>query len=165
MSEEQVKIPAGIYKAKGVAGSQQFTTSKNGTDTMAIDLEIPALARRLQTFVYLSPKAIQFAVERLRALGWDGSSIVDANGIDKNEVNVSIAYEMYDGKERMKVEIMTGGGRVEFEPMAPDAKRQLAARVAALMGTPAPSAAAQPMGGTSFPFGANAATPSAKAGF
>jgi hypothetical protein len=48
----------------------------------------------------------------------------------------------------MKVNILTGGGRVTFKPLAPDQKRAMQARVAALMGTPV-----------------NATVPSTKAGF
>lgn len=152
----------GIFKGRGIAGSQQFK-SENGTDTMKIDLDLqtPTGVRRLSTFLYLSPKAIQYSVERLRALGWDGSSILDAVGIGQNEVNVQVRYEMYKDKEQMRVEIMAGGGRIEFEPMAPDAKRQLAARVAALMGDAPKPAASPAVANGDFPFGANEPNPKA----
>jgi hypothetical protein len=175
---------SGMYKGFGVEGSQQFAVSGSGTDQMAIDLEIDAgdgSTRLMTTFLYFSPKAIQYALERLRALGWDGrGSPLDATGISRNAVNVSVTYETYDGKERMRVEIVTGGGRVELQPMDPAAKRAMAARVAALMGgagagvgasAPMPQMPQMPASArndahradTAFPFGANA--PSGKAGF
>jgi hypothetical protein len=106
------KIEAGIYKGRGVEGSAQTSRSSQGTEQVAIDLEIPVLGRSLTTFLYFSDEAAPYALERLHALGWEESDDPAFPGISKNEVDVKIAYETYRGEEKMKVDIVTGGGRV-----------------------------------------------------
>ena len=108
MSSE--KIPAGTYKGRGVAGSAQMGMTSTGTDQVAIDLEIPALGRVLTTFLFFSDGAKPYSIDRLLALGWDGSDDPSFVGIDANEVDVVVKYEDYKGEQKMKVEILTGGG-------------------------------------------------------
>jgi hypothetical protein len=119
-----------------VAGSEQYATSSTGTDQIAIDVYIPELERTLTTFLHFSAAAAPYAIERLRALGWKGDDLLDLAGIDQQDVDVQVKYETYDGKERMKVEIMTGGGRVKLEnTMSEQQKRAFAARMKAFTKT------------------------------
>lgn len=106
------KIPAGTYKGRGVEGSAQTGRSSNGTEQVAIDLDIPELGRQLTTFLYFSEEAAPYALERLRALGWDGSDDASFPGISTNEVDVKVWYENYKGEDKLKVDIVTAGGRV-----------------------------------------------------
>ena len=124
------KIEAGTYKARGVEGSVQKGTSKSGTEQIALNLDIPSLGRQVTTFLYFSDNAIQYALDRLAALGWDGTP-GKYNGISKNEVDVQIRYEMYDGKEQMKADIYTGGGQVVLKaPMQGQEERAFDDRIA-----------------------------------
>ncbi len=106
------RITPGTYKGRGVAGSAQTGRSSNGTEQVAIDLEIPALGRTLTTFLYFSEDAAPYALDRLAALGWEESDDPTFPGIDKNEVDVRVWYDEYRGEEKLKVEIVTAGGRV-----------------------------------------------------
>lgn len=124
------KIPAGYYKGRAVEGSEQYGTTENGNEQIALDVEIPSLNRSFTTFLYFSDAASPYAVERLRACGWRGADISDLSGISKNEIDVGIKYETYKGEPRMKVDIATGGGRITLEkPMGDKEKRAFAARM------------------------------------
>lgn len=117
------KIEAGIYKGRGVEGSAQLNQNQNtGTETVAIDIELPQVGRTVTTFLYFTDKAEKQAIERLRALGWDGSD--DFRGISANEVDVQVKYETYQGAEKMKVEIVTGAGRVVLRDTMNDQQKR-----------------------------------------
>lgn len=147
------KIPAGTYKGRAIKGSEQHGFTSKGTEQIVIDLEVTVPMagdveekKRLSTFMYFSDAAAPYSLERLRALGWQGDDVMDLVGIDANEVDVSVRYEDYQGEDKMKVEILTGGGRVVVkEPMNDSQKRVFAARMKTLAksGTPA-TAPAQP---------------------
>ena len=128
------KIPAGTYTARAIAGSEQYGATKNGTEQIIIDLDLPSIGRQLSTVLFFSDKAAPYSLERLRACGWHGDDVTQLAGIDANAVPVAVRYEMYDGKEQMKVEIITGGGRIKLEtPMDAAAKRAFGASIKALI--------------------------------
>ena len=135
------KIPAGYYQGRAIAGSEQYGFTKKGDEQIVLDLSIPSLERQVSTVLFFSDKAYTYSLERLRACGWTGDDVTQLVGIDANEITVEITYEVYEGKERMKVNIATGGGRIKLEtPMDAAAKRGFAARMKALAkgGAPAP---------------------------
>lgn len=133
MSDEN-KTPAGFYKGRALAGSEQYA-EKNGTEQIAIDVEVPSLARCFTVFLYFTDAAAPIAIEKLRACGWTGDDVTKLVGVDTNEIDVSIKYETYQGKERMKVDIATGGGgRIKLQNQMDDrAKRAFGARMLALI--------------------------------
>ena len=154
------RIEPKIYKGRGVKETVQHGRNENtGTDQTVVELFIPELERSVSTILYWSEKAAPFAIERLRALGWDNDDPTNMSGIDQNEVDVRIFYETYEGTERMKAEIVTGGGRIVIQEFGDADKRAFKARVQAMMGKKPDTS----MPGTSFPMGANA--PSQKSGF
>lgn len=125
MSERRYQ--AGFYKARGIEGSEQHGYAANGGEQIAVDLDVQISDQetaRLATVLSFSGNAIQYSIERLKALGWDGSN--ELRGIGRNEVDVEIKYEIPPGKnaEVMKVEIKTNGGRFAFKkPMSDMEKR------------------------------------------
>lgn len=139
------KIAAGFYKGRAVEGSEQYGTTDKGTDQIAIDIEIPALNRTFTTFLYFTDAAAPYAIERLRACGWGSMDLSNLAGIGANEVDVGIKYETYNGTERMKVDIATGGGRVTLEkPMGDKEKRAFAARMKGFLAGTAPKPGPKP---------------------
>src|SRR6185437_8523035 len=139
----------------GIAGSEQYGLTKNGHDQIAIDLAFSGIDETGTTFLPFSEAAAPYSVERLRALGWQGDDLSNLVGIDANEVDVLVKYEMWDGKERMKIDVVTGGGgRVVLkETMDDKAKRAFAAKFKGLVSASKSADAA--MSGAGFPFGAN----------
>ena len=145
-------IQAGFYKARAVAGSEQYGTTDNGYDQIAFEVELlegECKGRRFTTFLVFSDAAAPFALERLRACGWAGGN--DMTGIDKNEITVQAKYEDYKGQKKLKVEIATGGGRVTLkQQMDEGQKRGFMARLNAMAKQDAPAQTA-PQSGPAYP--------------
>lgn len=120
-------IEQGIYRARGIEGSDQFGFASTGTEQVAIELELLDLGNaRVTSILYFSDKSTPQSVEKLKALGWEGGDTFA--GISKNEVSVMVSYEDYQGKTRMNVEIQSS--RFAFaSPMDAQQKRAFFARI------------------------------------
>lgn len=136
----------GRYKAKGILGSQQYgLAGDKETPQIAIDMALPD-GSSITTFLFFSPGAAPYSFQRLTALGWKGKGpqdLVNLTGIDANEVDFEVREEEFDGKVRLKGEILTGPGRVVIEKTVDPAS--FAARVAALTGNTSATAPAGPV--------------------
>lgn len=129
MSNEQT-IPAGFYKGRAIGGSEQYAVSSQGTEQIAIDVDVPSLNRQLTVILHFSDAAAPYTIEKLRACGWQGDDLSNLAGIESNEIDVAIKYDTWEGKTRMKVDISTGGGRIKLEnTMGEQQKRAFAARM------------------------------------
>jgi hypothetical protein len=140
----------GRYKAKGILGSQQYgLAGDKETPQIAVDLAFPD-GSSMTTFLFFSPGSAPYSFQRLTALGWKGKGpqdLANLSGIDQNEVDVEVREDEYDGKVRLKAEILTGPGRVVIEKTVDPAS--FAARVAALTGN---TSATTPAGPVKPPF-------------
>jgi hypothetical protein len=138
------RIPAGRYRGRGIAGSEQYGTTRNGNDQIVIDLDLLDIGERTSTFLVFSNDSAPYSIDRLRALGWSTNDLTNLAGIDRNEVDVEVKYEMYQGEEKMKVQILTGGGVVLKDKLDDKGKKAFAARYKDLAAstTPAPGAVA-----------------------
>lgn len=129
-------IKAGFYKARGVAGTEQYGYASGGGEQLSLELDVQISDQesvRLTTILAFAGKAMQYSIERLKALGWDGSN--ELRGIDRNEVDVQVKYELNPQKPneppQMRVEIKTNGGRFAFkQPMGEPEKRGFLANLA-----------------------------------
>ncbi len=110
-----MSVKSGRYRARGVAGSEQIGKSSTGNDQVAITLALTESGQRVTAFLSFAEKAKPYSVERLYALGWQPGSDDSLPGIDRNEVDVDITHEMYNGKEQMRVNIVTAGGGISEE--------------------------------------------------
>ena len=124
------RVSAGFYKGRAIAGSAQYALNeKNGNESVALDLDLGEVGQ-FTTFLHFTEAATPYSVERLRACGWKGDDLTNLAGVDANEITVQVKYEVWDGKERMKVDIATGGGRIKLEnQMNEHQKRAFAARM------------------------------------
>lgn len=126
----------GYFKARGVAGSDQHGNAANGSEQIAIDLDVqvtPTETRRMTTILSFSGRAVPYSIERLEALGWDRSADLPMRGLDRNEVDVEIKWERNPttGEEQQRVEIKTTAGRFTFKaPMSDMQKRGFMAKLA-----------------------------------
>lgn len=154
-----MSIPAGTYAVRAIKGSEQYGYAKTGTPQVGIDLEFIGGEHEgamVTTVLFFSENAKKFSFDRLRALGWSGDDVGDLTGIDTNEVQAVVKHETFDGKERMKVEILTGGGGMKFEKTMDPAQRRafgasLRSDAAATRRGPAQPAATANGGGGSRP--------------
>lgn len=121
----------GWYKCRGVAGSAVLSqSSKAHSDQVELMVFIPQLGAQYRTTLSFSGKAQPYSIEKLFALGWTGSTSVAFEGIDANEIDCEIRYEMYNDKEQMRVELSSLGGGAE--PMAPKLQSAFMNRIADL---------------------------------
>ena len=144
--------PEGRYKAKAAtpdpAGApHEFGKSSTGKPELLVHLFLPDLQRTYVSPLYFSPEAAPYSEERLRALGCTDLSTLA--GIDANEVDVEVKYEFYDGKWRIKVQILSGGGVFHTSNPMPGGGKEFAAVVQATLGRPGLSPA--PTGNGSAP--------------
>lgn len=139
------RIEAGIYRARALSGSAQTGHTSNGNEQIVLTLDLLDIGEQVSAFIVFTDKSAPYSMERLRALGWKGTDLTNLDGIDSNEVNVEVKYEMYQGTEKMKVEIRTGGGVVLKDKMDDKGKRAFAAKYAALAkATPVVSSVSPP---------------------
>ena len=133
-----MNIPAGYYQGRVVAGEGAFGETKKGdveaVIPMVITGDILEGPERVTVRLYFSEKAEKYSVDKLRAIGWKGGDLTFSSC--PNEVTVAIKYEMYEGEERMKADIMTGP---QVKPLEPARARAFSARLAGLVGTQATS--------------------------
>jgi len=138
-----MSIQAGTYRARAVAGSEQYGQTSKGNDQIVIDLELIDIGERVSTFLVFSDAAAKYSLERLRALGWSSNDLSDLSGIDANEVDVEVKYEEYQGEQKMKVQIRTGNGVKLKDQLDDKAKKAFAAKYKSLAATtPAPGGVA-----------------------
>lgn len=126
--DNQDAIQAGTYRARAVAGSEQYGTTANGHEQIGIDLELLDIGQTVTTILIFSEKSEKYSIDRLKALGWPGG-VDDLRGIDANEVNVQIKYEVFEDRETgepkrvMKAEIVTGG-KFKFKAQMDDGQKR-----------------------------------------
>lgn len=141
---------AGIYKGRAVPTSVQYGESKNGTPELLVMFNAPSLNRQFTVPFYFSAAAAPHSVAKLRLCGWEGGDLSNLAGIDRNEVDLQITWEPYEGQMKMKVQVAGGG---QFTTANPVDSKQWAAKVSAIMGGGGPQAAgSNNSGGPKPPF-------------
>lgn len=126
------RIEPGIYKARAVAGSEQYGETSNGNDQIVLNLTLLESGDTVSTFLVFSDKAAPYSIDRLRKCGWSGADLAKLDGIDANEVDVEVKYEEYKGEMKMKVQIITGGTVTLEKQFDAKGKKAFAAKHAAL---------------------------------
>lgn len=110
MTEEKKKLPLlpiGKYFARGMAG--EYGVSDKGKDYCSVSFAItrgPLEGRRISAFLYFSTEAnSERSIESLRYCGctFPDNDLTNLSGIDKNEVELDIGQETFDGKTSNKV--------------------------------------------------------------
>lgn len=132
-----MSIAEGTYRGRAIAGSEQYGTTSNGNDQIVLNLELTDIGETVSTFLFFSEKAAPHSMKRLRLLGWKGNDLANLEGIDENEVDVRVFYEEYQGEQKMKVEIVSGG-TVSIQQVDDKGKKAFAAKYKALAATTAP---------------------------
>lgn len=99
----------GTYRAKAVAGSEQYGTTSNDHDQIVIDFELIDVGQKVSVFLVFSEKAAPYSIKRLRAAGWTGDDLSNLVGLGSRECEVRVFHEDYQGQTKMKTEIVAGG--------------------------------------------------------
>ncbi len=104
-----MSIAAGTYKAVAVAGSEQYGQTQNGNDQIVLTMELSDIGEQVSVFLYFSDAAAPHSIKRLRRAGWSGDDLSNLVGLGSTECEVVIKYEEYQGQQKMKAEIASGG--------------------------------------------------------
>lgn len=129
-----MSIPSGIYRGRGIAGSEQLGFTSNGNEQIVIDLTIKVPmagdveddVRVSSKLIFASDKQASWNIDRLKTMGWQGTDLSQPLvGIDANEVDVEVSYRSGDGgKQFMDVNVLTGNGRVTVKSKMDDSQRR-----------------------------------------
>jgi len=103
----------GIWKARALAVDlkrHEWGKSVANNPQIGIVMNIAqprGTKREGVAYLTLSADAKEWSLQRLRLLGMKGTDLRVLDGIDRNYVDVDVSYEVFDGKERLKIEIVT----------------------------------------------------------
>ena len=115
-------LPIGDYNAV-VTGEVQYGTGAKGEQVaIQLALTMPDGTQRLAwTKLFFSPDAIQYAMERLKTIGWPGgNTLIEKCKDAKCRVRVKhTSYENDRGEQKVgaEVDILTGGGFAMKNPL------------------------------------------------
>ena len=104
-----MSIPAGNYRAVAVAGSEQYGQTKNGNDQVVLSMTLLDIGEQVSVFLYFSDAAAPHSIKRLRRAGWSGDDLSSLVGLGSTECEVTVKYEEYNGEQKMRAEISSGG--------------------------------------------------------
>jgi hypothetical protein len=158
----------GRYKAKaaspdGTGAPHEFGKSKNGVPELLVHLYLADLQKTYVSPLYFSTEAAPYSEERLRALGC--TDLTTLAGIDTNEVDVELKYEQYDGKWRIRCQILSGGGVFHTSNPMPGGGKEFFANVTATLGRPPNLTGPAPAGGAGGGTGGNGTSTGGKPPF
>lgn len=108
------KLIAGVYKGRAMPETAKLGTTEKGHEQIGFMVQISrGGGHRDIVPMYLvfsdGPKgSAKYSMERLRALGWEGTDLRDLRTIGKNLADVRVDYETFEGEEKLRVEIVTG---------------------------------------------------------
>lgn len=75
---------------------------------VALDFAILSLGGfKVTVALSFAPNALPYSIERLRACGWQGKNIRQLDGVDRNEIDLELFYDTFNGRQRLKAEIRT----------------------------------------------------------
>ena len=126
----------GVYT--GVVKEAVLTESSTGTPTVAVkftvthfgDGEKEAVPRELDrtAYHYITEKSVEFTAKALRSLGYEGDNF---RGLEEPGCLVGVdglfycKHEVYNGEEKEKWSIASGGGESEIKPLDQAKARKL----------------------------------------
>jgi hypothetical protein len=125
-------IAKGKYRARAI--EHQFGIAGTGTDQIAIAFEIldegDFQGNTITWFGALTKDAIDGTIKALRTCGWAGDDLANPDGLERNEVELDVVHDTYNGKTAAKVKWVNrvGGGIAFKNPMTPAQKAAIAAK-------------------------------------
>lgn len=121
----------GRYKARAV--SWGLGHSQKGTPQIAIELQVlegQCEGESMTWYGSFSEAAHPYTFNSMRTLGWEGDDLGDLSTLNKNEVQITVAEEEYNGEVNLRVKwINPLGGLALKDPMKPDQIKAFAARM------------------------------------
>lgn len=131
------KLKEGRFKAVAKEGSETWGEAGSGNPQVGFIVKIDQRPQGLYdqaVYLPMTEKAEDFSIERLRLCGVQGviGPGVLMKGLGANKFDVDVAYEMFEGKEQLRIEIVVPREEVRMDRKLSDAKtKALAARLLA----------------------------------
>lgn len=104
----------------------------NGKETIAVQFEIltpDAEANHMTWYGFFTEKAWERTIDALRYCGWEGNDLADLAGLDKNEVELVVDDEDYQGNMVAKIKWINRLGVALKAPLTGDNLKGFAARM------------------------------------
>ena len=126
-------IPDGTYRAR--AAEAKLCETSTGKEQVAVQFELledELGGVRVTWFGFFTEKTEKRTLEALFYCGWDGNNLEELNGVGKNEVEIVIETETYEGKRRNRVRWVNkiGGGGLGFvKPLEPSRAKNFSERM------------------------------------
>lgn len=118
---------------KGRAQEWAYGRTSQGHTQIAVAFAIldgEHAGRTLTWFGHFTEKTVDRTLDSLRHCGWDGDDPSDLTGLDRNEVQLVIDDEEYNGQTRTKIQFVNRlGGLALKDQLSPDEVRAFAARL------------------------------------
>ena len=93
---------AGTYRARAIEAD--LRVSKNGNEMVVVNFHVESERSNLTWFgTFASSRGANVALRALRAMGWTGDDITDLSGCTKNDVDLVVEMEVWEGESRAKV--------------------------------------------------------------
>jgi hypothetical protein len=110
-------ITEGTWKARATEGALGYT--QGGSEQVGVSMQLldgPDEGKHITWYGYFTEKTVERTIESLRLMGWEGDSLADLTGIDRNDVFIVIEHEAdQQGEIRAKVRWVNGGGGVQMK--------------------------------------------------
>lgn len=125
-------LDAGYYRARAVEWALGKT--EKGNRQVAVRFETFDAEDRpgehITWYGYFTEKTEERTLESLQHCGWEGDDITDLSGIERNEVQLVVEQEEYEGKRRARVQWVNkpGGGGIAIKAPLDEAEKAEFAR-------------------------------------
>jgi hypothetical protein len=126
-------LSPGYYRARAV--EYALGKTQNGTRQVAVRFEVldeqgaPG-GERVTWYGYFTEKTAERTLESLQYCGWEGDDVTDLTGIERNEVQIVVEHEEYEGKTNARVAWVNraGGGSIAIKAPLDEAEKAAFAR-------------------------------------
>lgn len=125
-------MDAGYYRARAIEWALGKT--EKGSRQVAVRFETfddqDQPGERITWYGYFTEKTQERTLESLQHCGWEGDDITDLSGIERNEVQLVVEHDEYEGKVRAKVAWVNrpGGGGIAIKAPLDEAEKAEFAR-------------------------------------
>lgn len=119
------------YRAK--AKSAALGESSKGNEQVAVEFQVLTEGASHDTLIwygYFTDATVDRTIQSLRYMGWEGDDLSNLQGIDKNEVDLVVEDETYEGQTFAKVQwVNKPGGLALKAPLSPERAQSFAAKM------------------------------------
>lgn len=125
-----MEIPDGKYRGRARSAPATLIESGKGTPGLSVEIDFTTQdgAQTSLTWTgWLSDGPFDRTIESLRYMGWEGDNLENVTGLDKNEVELVIENEEYEGNVYPRIQFINRIGGALGAKMTADKAKTFAA--------------------------------------